>query len=370
MSCTSLAVSSGEAKDTKMPEHNVIEKKEESAAELHGTLTSHIVTVLKQDDAKKVQTTIDEQQLIERRSVAQVFVNKDWSLTDHAIDILTMDSLYEKGDTLSSAVKKTQAAWISVIQGKGQKERTDLHDSKERTALREPVEKWASSVGLFSERTPAVQHYTYGVCHGAFLDGVRRNFAQLVAAWKKGIRFDSLVFLTGERYLRKQEGGQDEIKNLLDEKKSPLPFKKDWKMPEEAPYETEYDMVKLIWSQVQLPEDMAAALEGKVTIVNAPRGDKERPGTKEAFATWIEEYHPQPGTVLACSYPLLWSYQQLVGETALLNTGLNVDTVAPALSERDRQMYGDKMVSLVFDTAAKCLYEIDQKRKRLEAEAQ
>ena len=359
MSVTLSAVSSGEIKPAKIAEHDVIEKKEEQPVEVHGTLGSHKVTVLSPEEDAKVQEAV----ILEQRSPSKIFVNSDWSLTDRAIEILTIDKLYEKGDTLSSAVKKTQSVWISVLQGKGKKERSDLQDSQERVALKESIEQWATSVEFFSERTPALQHYTYAAWHGAFLDGVRRNLFQLVEAWKRGIRFDYLVGLSGERYLRKQEGGQDELSRLLDEKQSPLPFKKDWTMPADAPYETEYDMIKLVWSQVQLPEDMAAALEGKITFVNAPRGDKERPGTKDTFATWLKEYHPQRGTIIACSYPLLWSYQQLVGETALLDTGLTVDTIAPALSEKDRQMYGEKIVSLVFDTTAKCLYEIDQKKQ-------
>ena len=303
-----------------------------------------------------------EQQALEKRSPARIFVNSDRTLTSHVIKLLQLDNLYDPSDDLFRVVEKTQKTWISVFQGRQNKERTDLKDSAEKERIRQQVEDCAEAMGLFAERTPLLTHYTYGVCHGAFLDGVRRNLFQLVHAWKKGIRFDSLIFLTGARDLRKRQGENDSVEKLCDEKGSPLPFKNGWELPENAAYDTEYDMVRLVWSQVEVPDDMARALEGKVVFVNAPKGKESRPSTKDAFVAWLQESHPQPGTILACSYPLLWAYQQLVGETVLYNTGLTLDTMAPALSQKERLKNTERMVSLVFDTTAKCLYEISQQQ--------
>ena len=135
-------------------------------------------------------------------------------------------------------------------------------------------------------------------------------------------------------------------------------------MPNGAAYETEYDMTKLVWDQVDIPDDMEQALLGKVFFVNAPRGQQNRPSTKDTFQTWLEEFHPKPGTILAYSYPLLWSYQQLAAETALLKTGFVIDTAAPGFSEQERLQHREKMVSLVFDTVTKCLYEISLQMAR------
>lgn len=74
-------------------------------------------------------------------------------------------------------------------------------------------------------------------------------------------------------------------------------------------------MMRLVLDQVQLPEDMAKALT--VIFVNAPKGNNARPSTKDTFHTWLTAHHPQPGTILACSYPLLWAHQQLAGESIL-----------------------------------------------------
>ena len=313
-------------------------------------------------EAKSAPAMEAEQWMIQERSPATLFVKSDGALTPHVITLLKLDGLYEQSDDLARATAKTQECWLSVVQGRGNKERADLKDGVRRGDIRQEVEECADSMGLFAERAPALDRYTYGACHGAFLDGVRRNLFQLVAAWKRGIRFDSLVFLTGERYLRKQQGGEDAVEKLCDEKSSILPFKKGWKMPEDAVYDTEYDMVKLVWSQTDIPEDMAQALSAKVVFVNAPKGQNARPSTKDAIRTWLQECHPRPGTILACSYPLLWAYQQLVGETALRDSGMALDTIAPALSDKERAVQRERMVSLVFDTVTKCLYEISQQQ--------
>ena len=304
-----------------------------------------------------VNATQDDQTVLTEHTPRSMFVDTNGRLSQHLITLLRLDRQYTEGDGLVEAVRKTQAAWISTIQGRGQIERTDLVDSPERQKIHALVEQCSQEMGLFAARSPRLQHYTYGVCHGAFLSGVRQNLAQLIVAWKRGVRFDSIVFLTGERTLRKEPGKQDCEEALGNGTGYPF-FKKGWTKPTDAPYETEYDMVRLVWDQTELPQDMAEALRERVTFVNAPRGTHERPSTKDAFTTWISTSKPQPGTIVACSYPLLWSYQQLAGETVLQGSGLVLDTTAPEATDSIRAAQRERLVSLIFDTVAKCLYEI------------
>ena len=298
------------------------------------------------------------QKKVEDHSPASLFVTKEGRLSSHVVRLLTLDHQYDEKDGLAAVVAKTQDTWIAVRQGQGNKERTDLKDSPEREAIRGDVDQCATDMALYAERKPALKNYTYAACHGAFLPGVRTNLSMLIAAWKQGIRFESLVFLSGERDLRKGENEQDCVKNLEDGSSYPF-FKKGWKMPADARYETEYDMVKLVWDQTELPKDMAEVLKDKVVFINAPRGKNARPGTKDTIREWLEKYHPEPGTVLAYSYPLLWPYQQLAGETAFKGSGLVIDTAAPALPEKMFKENEVRRVSLVFDTVAKCLFEIN-----------
>jgi hypothetical protein len=112
---------------------------------------------------------------------------------------------------------------------------------------------------------------------------------------------------------------------------------------------------------VELPEGMAKALEGKIIVVDTPRGAKARPNTRDTYECWIKRHHPKEGsTLLAVSYPLLWVYQQMTAET-ILQGKYGVDTVAPAVPHDDNYKY--RFVSIVFDTIAKCLYEIHEQNK-------
>ena len=306
-------------------------------------------------------------QILQERSLAPLFVMKDGELTPVMVRLLKASQLFTEGDRLAEAVEKTQKIWKGVFQGKNNVERTDLRDTEERAALKTAVDECAKEMGLYDERKHVLQKYTYAVCHGAFLDGVRANISGIVNLWKEGVRYTSLVFLTGDRTLRKTpskdgHAAEDSVEKLENGTRYPL-FKKGWSMPPDAKYDSEYDMVRLVWDQTEIPEDMAKALEGKITFVNAPKPPgMERPGTKDTFRKWLES-NPERGTIIASGRSALWPYQQLVGETALLNTGFGLDTVSPAISQGELTTYKDRIVSILLDTFAKCLFEIQEARK-------
>lgn len=288
------------------------------------------------------------------------------TLTDPMIELLKLDGLYDANDSFSQVVRKTQNQWLAVVQGRKMQgsacaatstEKTDLADSSENLAVRDKVEKVVRSMGLFDQRNPAYVDYDYGAWLGAFLDGVRNNLQSLVKAWEKGSRFKKLVVFTGERYLRKEDGQEDDIRKLCDPKQSPLPFKEGWQLPKNARYETEYDMMRLVFDQVQLPHDMEEALNGNVEFVNAPKGQNLRPGTKDCYVEWLKT-NPEPGTLLSASYPLLWVAQEIAGRS-VLGERYPLDTIVPALSQEEYEKRKSALVVLVHDTFAKCLYEIN-----------
>ena len=290
-----------------------------------------------------------------RRDPAALFLTADGHLTPPLIELLKLDGLYEPTDSLKDVVSKTQAHWIAVRQGRHQIERSDLVDTPQQAAQTEQVLAYAKALGLLDEISPSLKHYDYGICLGAFLDGVRMRLAALVKAWQRGIRFDTPVFLTGERYLRLGPHQEDSLDKLCDPTQSPLPFKQGWTFPAGAIYNTEYDMVRLVWDQVQIPADMAQALASKIVFVNAERGS-QRPSTKDTYSVWLRDYQPQPGTLLAPSHPLVWIHQQLAG-MSVLGPAFWLDTTAPPVSPKIQNRKA--IVSLVHDTIAKCLFELD-----------
>lgn len=290
---------------------------------------------------------------------SELFLNSKGQLTSPVIELLKLDNLYDPQDTLQDVVAKTQKQWLAVRTGIGGKERRDLVDTELQQLQLKQVEAIAHKMGIFNPKPPRFNHYNYGICLGAFLETVRIRLAMLVDLWKQGVRFDTLVFLSGERDLRKNEGDIEAMSELCHPKSSPLTIKKNWKLPAESPYASEYDMVRLVWDQTEIPEDMAEALKGKVIFVNASRGDKPRASTYDTYKVWLQEYQPPGGTLLVPNHPYIWPLQDLIGKNVLGNAFI-LDTVTP---EKDLFGYDRKnFVSLFHDTIAKCLYELSRSR--------
>ncbi|MBA3957409.1 MAG: hypothetical protein H0X51_03305 [Parachlamydiaceae bacterium] len=288
-----------------------------------------------------------------------IFVTEDLQPQPLLIELLQLDNLYNPNDTFQDIVQKTQKCWLSVQQGLNQRERTDLVDNQQRQLMQERVLEIAAEIGLLNAIPPQLTHYESGICLGAFLSDVRARLTLLVDAWKQGIRFDSLYFLTGERYLRKGPGQQDDFEALCNPALSPLPFKATWIRPDpnSVAYETEYDMMRLVWEQVEIPTDMAKTLKDRVFFVNAPKGNFPRPSTADTYVQWLLDYQCTPGTVVAASTPLVWSQQQLVGER-VLGPQFHLETIASAPTDAEFNTYFKNSTSIVLDTVAKCLFEI------------
>lgn len=270
-----------------------------------------------------------------------VFIDNSGKATVALQQLLALDGLYDPQDTLDEIVQKTQKSWKRVHHGANGFELADLVDSPKQLQIREDVLSIARQMGLFDEKKPSSTHYDYALCAGAFLQGVRLRVNELIQAWKQGVRFDQLVFLTGDRALRKAPGEKDFLQDI----------------PEGYPYETEYDMVRLVWEQTQIPEDM----EIQVVFINAKCPvNQARISTKDSFNAWLLDYNPTPGSCLSASHPLYWTYQEL----GFALSGFSVDCIAPS-AEGFLKQNDSRIVSLIFDTIAKCLYEIFNIRRAI-----
>ncbi len=316
-----------------------------------------------------------ERQLIEARSPRYLFQTKDGKLSSDFVELLKLDGIYDPSDTFSQAVDKTQTRWLQSIAGQRVNalpvaggrttERFDLQDPPKWQAISDEVSAVAEKMGLFARRAPLLKHYTYGICLGATLVDMRDRIAELARMWKEeNVRFDTLVILTGQRTdLRSDLGGVDGFDRFCDEKSSPIAFRADWKPPASIDeykntFKSEYDLAcELIFKQLQLPDDMQAALQGKIIVVNAPKGAKLRPTTQDTYDVWLKTYSPQ-GTALAISSPVVWAGQAIVAEKCTRGTPVAVDTVASAVSQSQLDKYKEAKVILILDTVTKIGYEL------------
>lgn len=262
--------------------------------------------------------------------VKSLFLTKEDKPTEGLIELLSIDSLYDPQDSLATIQKKTQEAWIAAHYGTKGIERCDLNDSPEQKTKKLKVIEAAKNLGIFQANSPSKKQYNYAMVLGGFREGILYRLKALITLWQQGTRFDALYFLSGERPLRADKDG-------------------------EAPdCKTEYDLCKLIWNTYDVPQEMREALEGKVFFVNAPRGNQERPGTKEIYETWLKTYQPAPGSIVACSHPLYWTYQQLSAQN-VVGSNYQLETIAQSYDYTKNEQ---NIVSVVHDTVAKCLYEL------------
>ncbi|MFN0065333.1 MAG: hypothetical protein ACKVOH_03745 [Chlamydiales bacterium] len=137
--------------------------------------------------------------------------------------------------------------------------------------------------------------YHYAAVLGATEAVVKERYAFLEREWERGIRFDHLVLLTGDRPLQAFEsGGSNETEMML----ARLPNR---------------------WEGLPL------------TVVNAPKPcGKQRPNTSDTYRLWMEMV-PQPGSVLAISTQPFVGRQQAVADNNVLE-GFYVETVGPGFS--------------------------------------
>lgn len=163
--------------------------------------------------------------------------------------LLILGDVKEKN--LQDIVAKTQANWIVIRQGQGGLERRDLVDGEKQKAIARKVFDLSERLGLFSPYSPENNHYDYAICLGAFFDTSKKRLERLISLWNEGIRFDSLVFLGGDRLLREEE-----------------------KVYLQMECSTEYDMLIALWEMElnALPPGMQESLKGDEQTPYGARG--------------------------------------------------------------------------------------------------
>lgn len=166
---------------------------------------------------------------------------------------------------------------------------------------REEILPYFVEMGYFDERHASENRYTYGVVLGSLHASVTRRMAFLVEEWKRGVRFEKIVFLTGQRKLH----------------------------PEKEPFdhlEMEVDMMKWAWEQMDVPAELRAL---PLIVVDAkPHPFRKRPNTMLTVERWLQD-HPKPGSCLIFSCQPYLNYQEQILKMVLPST-FTVETVGPA----------------------------------------
>jgi len=203
---------------------------------------------------------------------------------------------------------------------------------------------------LMQRVEPSRISYDYAVLFGGTLDDVRNRLAYLIALSNKGITFNSLVILTGQRLL---DTTLESHELLLNDKIEGLPSQKTWYFDGKFPT-TEPEMIKFVFEQTDIP---SAWNKTRCFFVDAPmqtteNGSFRRPNTQDTITQWLKECNPRPGSILALSNQPFVGYQNSVLRNTLPKT-FTIETVGNAYANNES-------LATIFDTLARWIYNENQ----------
>jgi len=172
-------------------------------------------------------------------------------------------------------------------------------------------------------------HYDYGVIFGATLQRTRSRINWLIHEWKRGVRFDEIVFLSGDRTL-------DTALELSE-------LRQLWRCCEIIPA-NEIEMITWLRRHMDIPQEM---LKLPFTLINASASDW-RAHTGDTVHNWIAK-SPKAGSILAVSNQPYVSYQDMSLRRRLTST-FTIETIGEAASKNDmNSVYLDNLARLLFE---------------------
>jgi hypothetical protein len=247
--------------------------------------------------------------------------------------------------SLKSIVAATQAAWLR----KPGLER--WHMEELITTNKDEIILALDRLGYTKEVRPHFNHYHYAIVLGASITRVRLRLAYLIELWHQGIRFDSIVFLGGQRPL---DPDIEPTAILMHNNVPTLPTRTDWSLVGELP-KTEYDMIAMVIDQTIFPPDMALLPR---VIIDAPMvkktdGTLRRPDTNDTVSAWLST-NPTPGTCLCISNQPYIGHQDSTLRSVLPKI-FHIDTVGSKMGAQEK-------ISVVLDAIARWLYQEQQRR--------
>lgn len=233
---------------------------------------------------------------------------------------------------LASVVDVTQQHWLR----KSGTERWDIENKE--VPHQQEIYKICDQLGMFQEITPEHQNYEYAFILGALFSRMKVRLEYLIECFKQGVRFNSVVFLTGSRPANAAQGeNQEALEQWVNSKIEVMP-------------QTEAEILKFIYDHIQMPDEMRKI---PIQIINVPMlqnpdSSFARPTTADTVEYWLKT-NPKPGKILAISnQPYIW-YQHSVMQTLLPNL-FEVDTVGQG-------SFVDQKIGVLLDTLARILYQ-------------
>lgn len=248
-----------------------------------------------------------------------------WGLTaspiqDRRIDPAALSQLCIALDIPPDAdiVAETQKRWLR----KPNQERwevTELSPDQRHFVL-----NWATEQGLYTRWKPALTSYDKALILGATTSRMQMRLDHLVQLWNEGIRFDQIVWLTGDRPLDSRvDAHLDRCSN-------------------------ESEAARLLWEETPLPDEMRAL---PVVFVAVPmKKEGKRPNTEDTIIAWLQ-VAPTPCKALFISDQPFCGYQFSIIE-ANLPDAFQFDLVGPGVDPTAHPL----AAAITLDSLARWIY--------------
>lgn len=229
-------------------------------------------------------------------------------------DILALFDLLRMPKT-EDLVGATQELWL-------QKNLERWHYKDIFSEKREQALPLLSKIGCVDEIAPQKMKYDYALLLGGLQSRVEERLNFLIDQWNRGVRFSSLVFLTGQRPLEK---GKEPLADLVS---------------------NETEMMREVFKRSHVPEEMKKI---KLVIIDTPQpAPGKRPNTMGTIQAWLLT-KPNPGACLAVSNQPFAMYQDSVLKTYLPDT-FEVETIATKAKD-------NLLLAHYLDSLARYLYQ-------------
>ncbi len=185
-------------------------------------------------------------------------------------------------------------------------ERWEVGDLKLSDEQKKKVMMHLKALGLIYKQKPDKKHFDYALLLGATAPRMKSRFQHLVSLWKEGVRFDKIIFLSGERPIQ----DNIDLTEILVSEVIGQEASKDKK--QKARPATEKEAARMVYMATEMPDDMRAIPVEFFSTSRTWLVDRwQRGNTRDSFKNWANS-NPRPGSALIVSNQPHLLYQQEV----------------------------------------------------------
>ena len=271
---------------------------------------------------------------------ASALVDKEGKITPSLLSLFELLNI-PHGGSLKEIAQSARANWWQLGERWNFKPRFPEKEAFIHDLLQE--------MGCFSAITASQKEYEYAFVLGSLASNVRKRIGALLDEWNRGVRWNKIIFLTGDRLLHPQK---ETFAVLTDAENKELPIRKNWVFCGSPP-QTETEMMLLIWDQADLPKELR---DLPIIAIDAPPVSlRGRPTTETTISKWLK-MNPSPGSCIAFSSQPFVGYQHAIFAT-LLPSSFSIETAGRGGGK-------EFPTSVLLDNIAKWLYwEVRQQEK-------